>query len=111
MDMFDALAQPTRRGIVEVLATKGQLTATAISDRFKLTPAAISQHLKILRQANIVQMEKRAQQHLYRINVQKILEFQQWVKNLTKVYDQRFQRLDVLLEVQKKKEFKFKRKV
>jgi DNA-binding transcriptional ArsR family regulator len=111
MDIFDALAQPTRRGIVEILAQRGQLTATAISDKFKVTPAAISQHLKVLREADLVSMEKRAQQHIYRINPQKMLEFQKWVQKLTKVYDERFDRLDALLEIQKKKEFKFKRKI
>lgn len=68
MDKLYALAEPTRRTILEMLAKEGQLSATEISDRFNVSPSAISQHLKVLREANLVLMEKRAQQRLYRIN-------------------------------------------
>ena len=65
MDKFSALADPTRRHILEMLARRGQLSATEISDKFQVSPSAISQHLKVLREANLVQMEKRVQQRLY----------------------------------------------
>jgi len=53
MDMFSALAEPTRRHIVELIAQKGQMSATAISDNFSTTPQSISQHLKVLRDAEV----------------------------------------------------------
>jgi DNA-binding transcriptional ArsR family regulator len=61
MDMFVALADPTRRAILEILATRGELTATALYEQFPVSPQAISQHLKVLREAHLVVMEKRAQ--------------------------------------------------
>jgi DNA-binding transcriptional ArsR family regulator len=60
MDRFAAVAEPTRRKIVATLALHGQLSATQISDQFSITTQAISQHLKILREANVLYMEKRA---------------------------------------------------
>ena len=69
MDLFSALADPTRRSILELLAKKGPLPATAICERFQVSPQAISQHLKVLREAHLVQMEKRAQKRLYRVGV------------------------------------------
>ncbi|KKS47722.1 MAG: Bacterial regulatory protein, ArsR family [Candidatus Gottesmanbacteria bacterium GW2011_GWA2_42_18] len=50
MDLFAALADPTRRHIIEILAGKDQLSATEISDRFNMSPPAVSQHLKVFRE-------------------------------------------------------------
>ena len=60
MDMFIALADPTRRNILELLASSGELSATAIYERFPVSPQAVSQHLKVLREAHLVEMEKYA---------------------------------------------------
>ena len=68
MDTFQALADPTRRHIIEMIAAKGTLSASDISNKFKISPPAISQHLKVLRETKLVAMEKRAQQRLYTIN-------------------------------------------
>jgi DNA-binding transcriptional ArsR family regulator len=92
---------------VELLATRGQLTATGIYDNFSVSHPAISQHLKVLREANVVQMEKRAQQHLYRINPDSMLDLQDWAKQIADLWNQRFDALDkVLAEEQQKKEDK-----
>jgi DNA-binding transcriptional ArsR family regulator len=61
MDIFSALADSTRRNIVEVLASNEQLSATEICDHFQVSNQAISQHLKILREANLVDVEKSGQ--------------------------------------------------
>jgi DNA-binding transcriptional ArsR family regulator len=103
MDIFSALAEPTRRNIIEMLAVKGQLSATDISNKFHISPPAISQHLKVLREANLVQMEKKAQQRLYKINPEKMGELEEWIKKLTKMWDARFSGLDKVLEKEKKK--------
>lgn len=97
MDTFSALAVPRRRQILELLAARGELAATQISDRFTITPAAISQHLKILREANLVDMEKRSQQRVYRINPKKIFELEVWTQKMVRLWEDRFDRLDTLL--------------
>lgn len=103
MDIFSALADPTRRKIMELIAKNGQLSATEISDKFEMTPPAISQHLKILREANLVKMEKRAQQHIYRINPAAMLELEGWARQLTELWNERLDALDRVLQAEKKK--------
>ena len=78
MDMFSALAEPTRRSIIEMLAGEGQLSVSDIAARFDVSAPAISQHLKILREADLVWVEKRAQQRIYRLNPDAMREFEQW---------------------------------
>ena len=103
MDMFEALADPTRRHIVELLAANGELAATAIYEQFSVSPQAISQHLKVLREANVVMMEKRAQKHLYRLNPSTLSEFETWVQRTRQRWEERFSALDQVLEREKKK--------
>ncbi|MDQ3099085.1 MAG: metalloregulator ArsR/SmtB family transcription factor [bacterium] len=103
MDIFTVLAEPTRRNILEMLASKGQLSASDISDQFKVSPPAISQHLKVLREAELVTMEKRAQQRIYAINPKPMLEMEEWLKRMKRMWNERFDALDRLLEVEKKK--------
>jgi DNA-binding transcriptional ArsR family regulator len=103
MDKFSALADPTRRHILEMLANKGQLSATEISDKFQVSPSAISQHLKVLREAKLVLMEKRAQQRIYQINQQAMVELEEWSRQLRQQWDERFEALDEVLEAEKKK--------
>ncbi len=104
MDKFTALADPTRRTIIEMLAIHGQLCATEISDKFEVSPSAISQHLKILRAANLVRMEKHAQQRLYRINPEPLRELEEWVSRMTELWNERFEALDKVLQEEMKKQ-------
>jgi DNA-binding transcriptional ArsR family regulator len=103
MDMFVALADPTRRNILELLATNGELTATAIYEQFPVSPQAVSQHLKVLREAHLVEMEKRAQKHVYRLNPQTLSQFETWVQQMQQRWSERFDALDTVLENEKKK--------
>ena len=101
--MFAALADPTRRAILELLANSGELPATAIYEHFPVSPQAISQHLKVLREAHLVEMEKRAQQHVYRLNPETLSEFEAWVKQVQRRWEERFAVLDAILESEKQK--------
>src|SRR6266542_3537839 len=103
MDAFSALADPTRRRIIELLANNGQLSATAIYGKFQVSSPAISQHLKVLREAKLVEMEKRAQQHIYQINPDAMSEIEEWVQKMTERWNARFSVLDEILEVEKMK--------
>ena len=103
MDIFQALGDKSRRSIIELLSKKGQLTSTDISNRFNISAPAISQHLKVLREANLVQMEKRAQQRLYKVNPKAMEEFKKWIKKLGELWDERFLALDNILEQEKRK--------
>jgi DNA-binding transcriptional ArsR family regulator len=103
MDVFSALAEPTRRQIMEMLAQRGELSATEIYDQFPVSRPAVSQHLKVLREAKLVQVEKRAQQRIYRINPPAVLAVEAWAKNLAELWQQRFDALDAWLKAEQKK--------
>lgn len=97
MDRFAALAEPHRRSIVEMLAAKGELAASEISDAFSISAPAISQHLKVLREAGLVKMEKRAQKRIYSLNPQGIDEMWEWMNQMRQFWNERFDALDALL--------------
>jgi DNA-binding transcriptional ArsR family regulator len=103
MDIFSAIADPKRRNILELIAKNGELTASDISSNFNITPPAISQHLQVLLATNLVTVEKKAQQRIYRVNTQSLLELESWIQRLTKIWDKRFERLDRILEIKKQK--------
>jgi len=102
VDIFQALGDKNRRGIIELLAKKGQLSSSDISNNFQISAPAISQHLKVLREARLVSMEKKAQQRIYKINPDAVDEIQKWLKKLTEVWEVRFSALDEILKEQKK---------
>lgn len=101
--IFHALADPRRRSILELLATNGQMSATEIYGKFDVSNPAVSQHLKILREAELVQVEKDAQKHLYSLNPQRMRDLEDWIRRTTSLWDERFDRLDSLLEGEKRK--------
>ena len=68
MDMFVALSDPTRRAILEILASSGELTASAIYEQFPVSPQAISQHLKVLKCAGLVQDRAAGTRRIYQLN-------------------------------------------
>ena len=102
--MFTAIAEPTRRSIVEMLAECGQLSASSISSRLKASPPAVSQHLKILRDANVLTMEKRAQHRIYRINASTMRQVEAWANRMAERWEESFSALDGLLENEKAKQ-------
>ncbi len=103
MDVFTALSDPTRRSILEMLARSGPLTATEIYDCFQASHPAISQHLKALREAGLVLVEKKAQQRIYRLNPEPMHKLEIWVRALEADMEERFERLDRVLEAEQAK--------
>ncbi|HTH52020.1 MAG TPA: metalloregulator ArsR/SmtB family transcription factor [Pyrinomonadaceae bacterium] len=104
MDAFTALAEPTRRDILELLAANGRMPATAIYKRFKSTPPAISQHLKVLKEANLVTVQKKAQQRIYYINPEPMKELEKWIRQFSARVEKQYSKLDVLLEKEKRRQ-------
>ena len=98
MDAFYALAEPRRRKVIEILARRGQLSATQICNEFDVTPQAISQHLRVLREANVIQMERRAQQRIYAFNPKSMFEIEKWATDMTEMWNSKLDRLDRALK-------------
>ena len=95
MDKFHALAEPTRRQIVEMLAREGALTAGDIQARFSVSAPAISQHLKVLREADLVR--------IYRVNPEAMLEMEEWARRVRQLWTGRFDALEALLRAEQSK--------
>lgn len=106
MDRFAALAEPNRRRMIELVAMYGEMASTDISDQFDISAPAVSQHLKVLREADLLTMEKRAQQRIYRINVQGVDEMWEWLNRMRAYWNQRFDALEGFLSNNQTKEAK-----
>ena len=106
MDFFIALSDPRRRRIVELVAQRGEMSAGEICKGFDITAQAVSQHLAILRDSGLLKVEKRAQQRIYSINPEPILELNRWASDTAALWDRRFDALDRVLSNEKKKNAK-----
>lgn len=80
--VFKALADPTRRAILRLLQA-GDMTAGEIAERFPMTKASISHHLNLLKQAGLVQDERRGQYVVYSLNATVFQEVLAWIMDLT----------------------------
>lgn len=88
MESFAALADPTRRRIVEMLA-RGPLAAGDIASRFTVSPSAVSQHLKLLRAARLVTVRVAAQQRIYELDPTGLVDIDAWLESVGPAWHQR----------------------
>jgi DNA-binding transcriptional ArsR family regulator len=97
MDAFTALADPTRRRIIEALAA-GESSFGDLADRFEMSRPAVSQHLKVLKEAGIVASRPDAQRRIYRLNDVSLDEIEAWLGKVRDYWSQRLDKLERLLE-------------
>ena len=97
MDSLAALADPTRRRIVESLA-EGALTSGEIASRFAITAPAISQHLKTLREARLVRVRAEAQRRIYELDPAGIDEVADWLADIRRYWRARLDGLEAQLK-------------
>jgi len=97
MDTFTALADPTRRRIIESLAA-GESSFGDLADKFKMSRPAVSQHLKVLRDAGIVTARADAQRRIYRLNDQSLDEVEAWLGKVREFWSQRLDKLEQLFD-------------
>ena len=98
MEAFAAVADPTRRQIIETLAQQGQMSASDISARFDISKSGVSQHLKILKEAGLVEMEARAQFRLYRLRPEALEQMAAWFIRTRWLWSQSLTRLETQLK-------------
>ncbi|MEM9966164.1 MAG: metalloregulator ArsR/SmtB family transcription factor [Asticcacaulis sp.] len=96
-DSFTALADPTRRRILEHLAQTAHMPASDIAAQFTLSKPAISQHLKILKAAQLVSVEVRGQQRIYRLNQAGFDDMSEWITRTRRHWAQALDNLETLL--------------
>ena len=103
MDTFTALADPTRRQIIEALA-HAETAFGDLADRFDMSRPAVSQHLKVLRDAGIVTARAEAQRRIYRLSDDGLDELDAWLGKVRKYWNARLDKLEELLAETDKKE-------
>jgi DNA-binding transcriptional ArsR family regulator len=104
IETFAALAEPNRLRIVELLRS-GSRSVNDIGKRLKLNQPQVSKHLRVLKDAGLVDVEARAQQRLYELRAKPLRQLHDWLERYRKVWDARFEALDELLvELEGKKE-------
>ena len=96
MDAFVALADPTRRQIIQSLAS-GEAGFGDIADQFEMSRPAVSQHLKVLREAGLVAVRKDAQRRIYRIDASGFEEVDEWLKSVRQFWNERLDELERVL--------------
>ena len=102
-DIFQAIADPTRRTILLLLATQA-MTPNALAEQFDISRQAVSKHIKILWECEVVQQEKVGKEIYYHMQVEKMKEIDKWLDLLRKHWESRFSQLDkVLLNLKSKK--------
>jgi DNA-binding transcriptional ArsR family regulator len=102
MLVLNALADPTRQRIVEMLAER-ELSAGAIADHFDVSAPAISQHLKILKDAHLVQVRADAQRRIYALDPAGFDELEQWVTRIRRYWRGRLDALEQALREEDRK--------
>jgi DNA-binding transcriptional ArsR family regulator len=99
MDSLAALADPTRRRIVETLA-EGALSSGDIARRFSISAPAISQHLKTLRQARLVRVRAEAQRRIYELDLDGVDEMSAWIGQIRRHWATRLDALAAQLRTE-----------
>ncbi len=97
LDVFRAVSDPTRRSILDYLR-EGEMTVSDLVARFSMTQSAISQHLRLLRDARLVQVRKDGRLRRYRLNSKPLLEIYDWVAHYEQFWNEKLDALDLYLE-------------
>jgi len=108
-DIFQAIADPTRRAIIALIALQA-MTPNAIAENFHTTRQAVSKHLRILTECELVTQEQRGREIYYSLEIEKMKEIDKWLEQYRKIWESRFEQLDVLLAELKQQDKKEKRK-
>jgi DNA-binding transcriptional ArsR family regulator len=98
-----ALGEPNRLRIIELLRA-GPRPVNAIHVRLKLTQSQASQHLKVLKDVGLVEMEPRAQQRFYRLRAEPLKQLHEWLDRYRHIWEERFEELDKVVEELKREE-------
>lgn len=86
-DVFNAIAEPRRREIIETLATRGALTVGVLVTALGISQPAVSKHLGVLRQVGVVAVEKQGKQRIYSLEAEKLKVVHEWVKTFEQLWD------------------------
>lgn len=99
-DIFQAIADPTRRAIIGLIALQA-MTPNALADNFNISRQAVSKHLRILTECELITQEHQGREIYYSLEVEKIKEIDEWLSQFRAIWEARFNQLDSVLSTLK----------
>jgi len=100
-DIFQAIADPTRRAILVLIAAQA-MTPNSLAEHFDTTRQAVSKHLRILTECELVKQEYQGREIYYQLEINKMKEIDKWIEQFRKIWETRFNQLDKVLSTIKK---------
>ena len=102
-DVFQAIADPTRRAIILLIAFQA-MTPNALAEHFDTSRQAVSKHLRILTECQLLKQEHNGREIYYQLDVAKMKQIDKWLEKFKKIWESRFNELDnVLLTIKNNK--------
>jgi len=95
-DIFQAIADPTRRAIIALIAIQA-MTPNALAEHFHTSRQAVSKHLRILTECELVTQEQKGREIFYSLEIEKMKEIDKWLEQYRKIWETRLNQLDDLL--------------
>ena len=95
-DVFQAISDPTRRAILTLIATTA-MTPNAMAEHFNTSRQAVSKHIKILSECELIKEEKIGREIYYKLEVEKMKAIDQWLEQFRTIWETKFNQLDELL--------------
>ena len=100
-DIFQAIADPTRRAIIVLIALQA-MTPNALAEHFHTSRQAVSKHIKILTECELVKQEQQGREIYYSLEIEKMKEIDKWISQFRKIWETTFNQLDKVLSTIKK---------
>lgn len=101
-DIFQAIADPTRRAIIALIAIQA-MTPNGIAEHFDTSRQAISKHLRVLTECELVKQAHQGREIYYQLEIDKMKEVDKWLEQFRQIWETRFHQLDELLSIIKNK--------
>lgn len=101
-DVFQAIADPSRRAILMLLASQS-MTAGAIASNFDTARPTVSKHLQILAECELLEQKQNGREVYYQINAKKMKEVADFIEPFRSMWDERFNKLESIMKTQRKK--------
>jgi len=102
-DVFQAIADPTRRAIITLIALQA-MTPNAIAEHFDSSRQAVSKHIKILTECQLLEQQEMGREIYYTFNPKKMKEVDKWLEQFRTMWESRFTKLDKVLNQIKSKQ-------
>ena len=99
-DIFQAIADPTRRAIIALIALQA-MTPNALAEHFHTSRQAVSKHIKVLTECDLVKQEQQGREIYYSLEIKKMKEIDKWLDQFRKIWETQFNQLDTVLAILK----------